>query len=301
MASDTPQHPIPYSSLTENPRKSDTGNHTVTDYSPMASLTLSQSHRTPSGTPTSPSKRRWGSRTTPPPPKQNRKGSAGAPAPCYTPTNSPEKVRSMQSSPGSGRSSRRLNKGFSGGGYQHQRVRAPGSPPTPYATSGRDKPGFYGLGQQDYDDAGSGYFGISKLNLSLSQAERTKEDLAAATFSSGGEYTMQLQGTPGFFGSMEERQKRYRELNQMRIRNWERFYGDMDGQREGGGLRNSGVGKRLVGLRGGRAPGLEDDLGHNTKMEGEKRTEGDANTERETEGQEKGQFVPVKFVLDVDA
>ena len=205
----------------------------------------------------------------------------------------------MQSSPGGGRSSRRLNKGFSGGGYQHQRVRAPGSPPTPYATSGRDKPSFYGPGQQGYDDTGSGYFGISKLNLSLSQAERTKEDLAAATLSSGGEYTMQLQGAPGFFGSMEERQRRYRESNQMRIRNWERFYGDMDGQREGGGLRSSSVGGRLVGLRGGRAPGLEDDLEDKIRMDDEKQA-GEANEEGDTEGQEKGLFVPVKFVLDID-
>ena len=203
----------------------------------------------------------------------------------------------MQVSPGGGRSSRRPSKGS--GGYQHQRVRAPGSPPTPYATSGRDKPGFYGSGQQGGNDPGSGYFGISKLNLSLSQAERMKEDLAAATLSSGGEYTMQLQGTPGFFGSMEERQRRYRELNQMRIRNWERFYGDMDGQREGGVLKSSSVGRRLVGLRSG-IPGLEDDSGNKIRVEDEKGTEGDANNEGGAEGQEKGLFVPVKFVLDID-
>ncbi|KAF8426207.1 hypothetical protein EV426DRAFT_572675 [Tirmania nivea] len=278
MASETPKYPIPYSSLAATSSEHD---DTVTDSSPMASLTLPQSLRSSSGDPTSPSKRRRGSRTTPPPPKLNRKGSAGTPTPCCTPTNSPEKLRSMQSSPGGGRSSRRLSKGSNGGGYQHQRVRAPGSPPTPYATSSRDKPGFFGSGQQDYDDTGSGYFGISKLSLSLSQAERTKEDLAAATFSSGGEYTMQLQGTPGFFGSMEERQRRYRKLNQMRIKNWERFYGDMDGQREGGGLMSSSVGRRLVGLRGGKAPGLEDDLGGKIKMGDEKKIDVDADTKGE--------------------
>jgi len=90
---------------------------------------------------------------------------------------------------------------------------------------------------------------------------------------------MQLQGTPVFFGSMEERQRRYRELNKMRIRNWERFYGDMDGQREGGGLRSADVGGRLVGLRGERKPGLEDDFENKMKLEDEKKTRGDVCTE----------------------
>ncbi|KAF8467871.1 hypothetical protein BDZ91DRAFT_762651 [Kalaharituber pfeilii] len=137
------------------------------------------------------------------PGKDNRR-STGTPTPCCTPANSPEKHRNSPRA----RSHR---------AKAYHRLRSPSSPPTPYIS--REKEDFR--------------TGVSKLNLDLGLAERASLEMAAATLGS----TTRHFASPGFFGSLEERQRRYREINQVRIRNWEIFYGDMDGQREGGGVR----------------------------------------------------------------
>ena len=127
--------------------------------------------------------------------------------------------------------------------------------------------------------------GISKLNLDLSLAERAGLEMSAATFAEGG-YGKgpDADNTPRLFGSWEERQRRQRELNQVRIRNWEKFYGNMDGQREGGGVKCHDI----VGLRGrsGRLQGTAED---GEGQDGEK--ENDSNNQETV-------LVPVKFIVE---
>lgn len=89
-------------------------------------------------------------------------------------------------------------------------------------------------------------------------------------------------GNPVYYGSLAERQRRYKELNKARIKNWERFYGDMDGTREGGEVRKGG--RVLVALRGGIDP----------EQETEKEEE---NVPKEGIEEKSGKLaLPVKFV-----
>lgn len=269
-SSETPQHPLPYSSCSNKGGNTDSivGDSSEA-YITQPRLDEKEYIHRPAGL-SSPSKRRRaskGSSSSGNPPRPNRK-SSGTPTPCCTPTNSPEKYRNTNSSPQRSHSRNRRSRP----GYQ--RLRAPGSPPTPYATTAA-------RGSMAGGETADLQYGISKLKLDMVDGDKQSLDFAATptTFGSRAsydddEYEMEAEdgvgirggGSPRFFGSLEERQRRYRELNEVRIRNWERFYGDMDGQREGGGVRcKSALGDKMENLQDSKEMEEEEEGGDNGK------------------------------------
>ncbi|KAI5808265.1 hypothetical protein DFH27DRAFT_303826 [Peziza echinospora] len=127
----------------------------------------------------------------------------GTPAPCSTPTNSPEKFHDS-GSPRQSRTNSQMAPGRSSASKHRntalRRLRhTPNSPPTPYV-------------QSPVRAQGPSVFEIPTLILS------------------------QLPVTDNLGLGMEERQRLLREENQRRIQAWESFYGDVKGEREGGKL-----------------------------------------------------------------
>lgn len=226
--------------------------------------------------PNSPTRSGRRSRASSPPPSLHalrRSKKTDSTSPCCTPTNSPDRNRGSQGSPS--RRASRSHRPFQATRSDGFRLHGPESPPTPYSLGPRE----IGRGSRNL---GRPQVGISKLYLDLTQAERTGLEMSAATFAEGGYgKSSDDNSTPRVFGSWEERQRRQRELNQIRIQNWEKFYGNMDGQREGGGVRCHGV-KRSAKLQGR----VED---NDEERDCEKENDGN---DRETA------LVPVNFIVD---
>ena len=261
-SSDFPRYRIPFTSVTP-------------PGVPVSDVSTNQAIIPPS----SPIRGSRSNRTSSPPPNLyalRRSNKRDSTSPCCTPTNSPERNRGSQSSP-SGHASR-SHRSFQVTGSDGSRLRGPESPPTPYSLGSRE----IGRGSRNF---GRPLVGISNLNLDLTKAERIGLEMSAATFAEGGFGTGSDDNTPRLFGSWEERQRRQRELNRVRIRNWEKFYGNMDGQREGGGVKcHDVVG---FGERSGRPQGT---VGGGD----EERDDKEVNDGNDPETM----LVPVKFIVN---